>query len=179
MGARGLLLAITPEEREGLLAAQSDEERLDFIQKIEGRWEENFLAETDSAWDAIHRCLGMFPPETPEFYPNDHAKWALPEDHGDYPLKLAILGGRQVTDKEDFYTIRMVDPDAVPDIAEAMQSISRDELRRLYFHHCKGAWPEYGDEDFEYTFEWFEIVRDFYKRMSGNGRTIVFCVDQA
>jgi hypothetical protein len=51
-------------------------------------------------------------------------------------------------------------------------------LRRRYFKHCKGAWPEYGEEDFEYTWGWFQDMRGFFERVAGGGRAVIFTADQ-
>jgi hypothetical protein len=71
-----------------------------------------------------------------------------------------------------------VEPHEVKDLAAALAPITKDWLRAKYLHHCAGAYPEFGDEDFEYTWEWFEALRAFYIRMSAEGRAVVFLVDQ-
>jgi hypothetical protein len=56
--ARGVLFAITDEDREALLGMDDDAAVADYVSEvIEERWERGFLAETDKAWDAMHRCL--------------------------------------------------------------------------------------------------------------------------
>ena len=56
MSYRGVHFAITDEDLRHILDASSDEERLRVIgDGIEERWEEDWLAQTDKAWDAIHR----------------------------------------------------------------------------------------------------------------------------
>ncbi len=82
MSCRGVQVAITEEELGRLLATQSDEELLSVISDdIEEPWDENWLVQTDKAWDAIHRCL---------------TDGKLEYENGDYPLRLCILGGRQL-----------------------------------------------------------------------------------
>lgn len=181
MAARGVHFAITAEQRAGLESQAGDREQVYFVQeKIEEPWDRGFLQETDKAWDAIHRCLSEWPPDTPHFYPveADQGAFALPEDYGTYPLKVAVLGGKRLQESEYDYFIRLIEPGEVTDLVPALKAISKDRLRTMYFKHCKGAWPEYGEEDFEYTWEYFEMLRDFFERMAGNGRAIVFTADQ-
>lgn len=181
MAARGVHFAITAEQRAGLEAAPNDQARIHFVQnKIEERWDCHHLEQTDKAWDAIHRCLSEWPADTPYFYPvpPEHGTYALPEDHGTYPLKLAVLGGKRLQESEYNYFIRLIEPGEVTDLVPALKAINQENLHARYFKHCKGAWPEYGEEDFEYTWEYFEILRDFFERMAGNGRTVIFAVDQ-
>ena len=89
-----------------------------------------------------------------------------------------MLGGKKILDDEGNYIIRLIAPNEVVDIAAALEPIDKKEMRERYFKHCKGAWPEYGEEDSEYIWEYFNEVRDFFKRMAGNGRTVIFTADQ-
>lgn len=181
MAARGVFFAITDDERAKLLSFDNDDDRIEYVaETIEEEWDEDHLVETDKAWDAMHRCLSDFPPDTPWFYPvaPESGAYALPEDHGAYPLKLCVLGGRRVTDDESRYFIRLVEAEQVTDVAAALAKIDKAALQEKYFRHCKGAWPEYGETDFEYTWEYFEAVRDFYQRMAGKGRAVIFTADQ-
>ena len=181
MAARGVHFAITDEQRSLLEACEDDDQRIDYVgENIEAPWEEEFLQPTDKAWDAIHRCLSDFPPNTPWFYPVDPSlgKYSLPEDHGSLPLKLCVLGGKRLITNEENYFIRLVEPSEVQDLVPALQAIDKKWMSDKYFKHCKGAWPEYGEEDFEYTWEWFETLREFYNRMAGTGRSVIFTADQ-
>ena len=181
MAARGVHIAITAELRAGLESQPHDEARIDFIlNELEEAWDDDYVQGTDKAWDAIHRSLSEWPADTPYFYPvpPEHGTFALPEDHGAYPLKVTVLGGKRMQKSEYDYFIRLIEPHEVTDLVPALQAISRDDLRTRYFEHCKGAWPEYGEEDFEYTWEYFEMLRDFFERMAGNGHAVIFTADQ-
>jgi Domain of unknown function (DUF1877) len=37
---------------------------------------------------------------------------------------------------------------------------------------------EISDEDFRYTWTWFENVRDLYRKVAASGRAVIFTVDQ-
>lgn len=177
----GVLFGLTDEQRTTLLALDSDEKRRTYVaEDIEDAWDEEHLCQTDKAWDGIHRCLSEFPPHTPYFYevPAKYGAWASPEDHGSYPLKLCVLGGRKLHQQESEYFIRLVEPNEVKDVATALAEIDEKEMTRRYWKHCEGAWPEYGEDDLEYTLEYFEDVRDFYSRMAKEGRAVIFTADQ-
>jgi len=142
-------------------------------EKIEDEW----FVETDKAWDAMHRCLGEFPPDTPYMWPEKEAgSWALPENHGSYPLKIAVLGGKALDENRSDFFLRLIESEQLPDLVEAIDKIDEDDMRERYFKHCKGAWPEYGEEDFGYTWAYFEEVRDFFREMKDKGRAILFSV---
>ena len=58
MGCRGVHFALTNEEAERLLAAAASGDAVDYLEEeIEEQWNEDWLVETDKAWDVIHRCL--------------------------------------------------------------------------------------------------------------------------
>ena len=51
-------------------------------------------------------------------------------------------------------------------------------MTQRYFKHCDGAWPEFGEDDFEFTWEWFVPLLDFFARTASTGRSVIFSVDQ-
>jgi len=181
MAARGVHFAITDVQRFGLESQRTDIDRISFVQnEIESLWDTDFLQETDHAWDAIHRCLGEFPPNTPWFYPVDPSlgAYALPDDYGTYPLKLCVLGGRRLMNSDENYFIRLIEPEQVIDLVPSLEELNFAEIRDRYHKHCKGAWPEFGNDDLAYTWDYFQALRAFFQRMAGNGRTIIFTADQ-
>lgn len=181
MAGRGVYFALTPEQEQGLLAQEDDASRVNFlIEEIGEAWDEANLQETDKAWDALHRCLSDWPPHTPWFYAVDakYGSYDLPENHGAYPLKLCVLGGRKLMADERNYFMRLIEPAIVQDLARALPGIDRDWLHAKYIKHCEGAWPEYGEEDFEYTWNWFQHVRVFFTRVAPTGRSVIFTADQ-
>jgi len=165
----GIHFALTDAQRTKLLALRSDEERIDYVKEdIEEGWDKEYACETDKAWDAIHRCLTEHPPQIEE----------LKRDVGTYPLKLCVAGGRKLLDDEYDYIIRLIEPSEVADLAAALQPIDKDWLSARYWKHCEGAWPEYSEEDMEYTWEYFVYLRDFLTRIAPTGRSVIFSVDQ-
>ncbi|HMA36618.1 MAG TPA: DUF1877 family protein, partial [Chloroflexia bacterium] len=102
----------------------------------------------------------------------------LAMDNGSYPLKLCILGGRQLYIGED-YIVSLITPDQVRDVAQALTKIDRAMLRTHYFQidpHDYGA--DLDEADFAYTWDWFEGLPAFYARAAAAQRAVIFTVDQ-
>ncbi len=79
----------------------------------------------------------------------------------------------------DDYIICLVNPHEARDVAEALIPLTEEWFRDRYFgvvprDYC----PNYGEEDFEYTWEWFQAVRDLYRKAAEQGKSVVFTVDQ-
>lgn len=181
MACIGVHIALKDEHLENLLKCKSDDERIEYlINDVKEAWDDDFFFESDKAWDAIHRCLSDFPPDTPEFYPQEGVTraHALPEDHGAYPLKVCVLGGKKLMDDESNYFMRLIAPEQVVDAARALEKIDEEWLTEKYWTHCRGAWPEYGEEDLEYTWCYFEDMRRYFHKMAGNGRPVLFTASQ-
>ncbi|MGC4056433.1 MAG: YfbM family protein [Paludibaculum sp.] len=163
MASRGVHFAIERTDAERLLSAASDEAVLAIVQdEIEERWEEEWLYQTDKAWDAIHRCL---------------TGGRLSCSEGPYPLKLAVLGGDQLHEGED-YLVSFVNPEQAGDVARALRRIDRRWLRGRYDSLDADL---YGvpktDEDWEYTWDYFSGLPSFFERAAEAGRYVLFSVD--
>jgi uncharacterized protein DUF1877 len=165
MACRGVLFAITQEQANKLQAAHGDDTAvLSIVQdEIEEAWDEAHLCQTDKAWDAIHRCLG---------------DGTLRSNKG--PLSLCILGGEQLH-KDQSYIVSLLTAEQVKQVAEALKPIDKEWLRARYF---KIDPADYGlpgmlsEQDFEYTWDWFEGVREFYQKAAAEDRWSIFTVDQ-
>ncbi|MFN3651983.1 MAG: YfbM family protein [Armatimonadota bacterium] len=163
MGCRGVFFALSPAQAERLLAASSGEEVLEIVQEeLEERWDEEWLQETDQAWDAIHRCLTD---GTLSFAPLS-------------TLHQCVLGGRQLYDGDD-YIVSFLSPAEVKEVAAAIQGLDRQWLRGKYFRidpDDYGLLPDH--EDFDYTWEWFQGVQAFYQKVAAGDRPVIFTADQ-
>lgn len=165
MACRGVHFAITNEEAQRLrTAAGNDAQVLSIVQdEIEEAWDEEHLCQTDKAWDAIHRCL---------------TDGTLKNDKKSYPLNLCILGGEQLH-RGDGYIISLVAPEDVKQVSNALEPITKEWLHSKYLAIDA---KEYGlnldEQDFEYTWDYFEGVREFYQKSANEGRWVIFSVDQ-
>lgn len=119
MGCLGVHFSLDSEQVAALRAVV-EEDRVDFVQEEfeEGLWSSDRSRgqETDKAWDAIHRSL---------------TDGTLAWDCGEYPLNHVILGGEPMY-WEDDYILSLKSPEQVRDIAAALRSVSREDLRAGY-----------------------------------------------
>jgi hypothetical protein len=126
------------------------------------------VAMTEHAWDAIHRSL-------------TDGKLEL----GNTPRHLCILGATERLwvrrdDGELTYIVNLLDPGDVRRVADAIREIDRADLHRGY----EGIDPEsfyalnMSEDDFEYTWDNFQRLREFFERAADAGRWVVFRVDQ-
>jgi hypothetical protein len=163
VGCRGVLFAIDQEELQALGQATSDREVQAVVAAIEERWDERFLAQTDKAWDAIHRCL---------------TDGTLAWGNGSFPLDRCILGGEDLYQGED-YIVTFTEAHEVPAVAMALQHVTEASMRQAYDRLDAADYgPEWAEEDFEYTWSWFQEVRDLWSRAATAGRAVIFTVDQ-
>jgi hypothetical protein len=67
----------------------------------------------------------------------------------------------------------------VRDIAAALPAITKDEFRRRYFAVDAESYDaDLTEEDFEYTWDWFQGVRELYRRAAQDERYVLFSADQ-
>lgn len=167
MACLGVHFALSNDDVVALLSRPSDAERLTLVQEdIEERYFEEprvYIAQSDKAWDAMHRAL---------------SDGLLGYDGGQYPLNHVVLGGQPLYAQDD-YIISLKTPDQVKDVAVAIASITEEQFRERYNSIDPG---EYGfdltDEDFQYTWEWFQDVRVLFQTAASESRHVLFTADQ-
>ena len=167
MSCRGVHFGVPQDVVEKLFSLQNDKALVHFIQEeLENEYfgsQGDHLCETDKAWDAIHRCL---------------TDGRLLFDNGDYPLNQCILGGKQLHKGND-YIVSLVDWADVPNVAEAIRYVTKEQLRHKYDainpHDYGINWSE---EGFRYTWDYFESLKPFWARAAEDGRAVLFTVDQ-
>ena len=167
MSCLGVHFALTEKEVTHLRSMEDEQDRLEHLQEvIEERYlnhDKEFAAESDKSWDAMHRALG-----------DGQLSW----DGGDYPLNHTVLGGELLYTDSD-YIMSLKTPEQVRDIAAALSGITEADFRRRYNAiHAKSYSFPLSDEDFGYTWEWFQGVRDLYIRAAQAGRFVLFTADQ-
>ncbi len=162
MASRGVHFAITSEQVAAFLTADGDEAVIALLGELETAWDEDNLAESGKAWDAMHRCL---------------TNGTLEYGGGEYPLSHCVLGPRQLLEG-DGNIICLVQTDEVPDVATALRAISAADFRQRYAELLpKNYAPEYGPEDQEYTWLQLQKVRDLFEKAAARRRAVVFTVE--
>ncbi len=167
MASLGVLFSIDEQEVLKLKSLQTDEERLEFVQEnIEEIYFDQFperKAELVQSWDALHRSL---------------TDGKLEYTNGAFPLNHTIVGGEKVYNGDD-YIMTLKTPEQVRLIAIEILKIDRDTLRKGYERIDE---EDYGtsltEEDFEFTWDWFELSKDFWRLAAKENRFVLFTVDQ-
>jgi hypothetical protein len=167
MGCLGVHFALTETEVNKLTTLSGNTKRLEFLQEqIEETYfgeQQEFMCETDKAWDAIHRAL---------------TDGKLACDNGEYPLNHVILGGEPLYSDDD-YIMSLTTPEQVQAVASGLDDVTEQDFRTAYFRIDES---EYGlpvnDEDFSYTWHWFNKLREFYRRAAQESRFVLFTADQ-
>jgi len=167
MSCLGVHFALTNKEVEKLKGMSDEQDRLEYLteeieeQLLEGS--KNFAAESDKSWDAMHRVL---------------ADGELTWEGGEYPLNHTVLAGELLYTDDD-YIMSLKTPTQVKDIDKALDAITEHEFKQKYFSiDPKSYGLELTNEDFEYTWDWFQNVRQFYSRAAADSRYVLFTADQ-
>jgi hypothetical protein len=166
MACRGVFFALSPAQKEKLLSLETDQGRLDYLQEgIEAAWDERNLLQTDKAWDAIHRCL---------------AGGSLVVGPSPNPLSKVILGGTQLYSDTQSYIINLVEEPQVPEVAAALKMVTKEWLKNQYdaLRHTDYPRELISDQDWEYTWDWFSGIPEFFVRAAQENRSVIFSVDQ-
>lgn len=167
MSCLGVHFALTPEEVSALEAFDDEQDRLAFVQEeLEERYLEEpkaYAAESDKAWDAMHRALS-----------DGRLTW----DGGEFPLNHTVLGGELLYTDAD-YIMSLKTPEQVQAISAALAAVTEEDFRARYDSiDAEDYGFELDDEDFAYTWSWFQGVRDLYRRAAAEGRFVLFTADQ-
>ncbi len=160
-----MFFALTGDQEAALIATRNDAEVRSFVDEVEmGDWEGDPLdCETDKAWDAMHRCL---------------SDGTLGSGRRLSPLDMTVLGGGHHYEGDD-YVVAHVRSGDVAHVAEALEAVERDWMRRRYDQIDPVDYQGVlSDEDFDYTWYWFTRVRDFYRKAAAAHRAVIFTVDQ-
>lgn len=163
----GVHFALTESDVKELRAFDEEDDRLTFVTDVlEERYFEDdktYVGESDKAWDAMHRAL---------------ADGKLTWDGGAYPLNHTVLAGEILYTGDD-YIMSLKTPAQAKDIAAALDKLTEQAFRRRYDAIDAADYDgELDDEDFAYTWTWFQTVRDLYRRAAQEGRYVLFTADQ-
>jgi hypothetical protein len=160
-----MFFALNDEQEAALMATRTDEEVRTFVDEVEeGDWDgEPLDCETDKAWDAMHRCL---------------SDGTLGCGRRASPLDMAVLGGCHHYEGED-YVVAHLRAHEVIQVAAALETVDKVWMRQRYDQIDPADYQGFlNDEDFDYTWYYFEEVRDFYRQAAAAKRPVIFTVDQ-
>ena len=167
MACLGVLFSIDQTTVELIRQLPSEEERVDYVKEvIEEDYFKNqpqWIAELDKSWDALHRSLT-----------DGQLAW----DNGEYPLSHVIFGG-EILCANGSYVIVLKTKEQVAEIASAVDKVTKRRLRAQYFLLDAEEYDgEVDEEDFEYTWQWFEDSKAFWQKAAEENRSVLFTVDQ-
>ncbi|TCO44930.1 uncharacterized protein DUF1877 [Kribbella antiqua] len=155
----GMHFAITDKDRRKLLDMEGDDEGIsEYVHEVIEERDDDYNVAADKAWDAIHRSL---------------TDGRLGFDNGASPLNLAVLGGKLLTSGEDEIVV-LVDKDQAPAVAAALMAVTEPSLRTGYERIDAADYPAFGDEDFDYTWENFVHLTDFWRQAAASKRHVIF-----
>jgi hypothetical protein len=167
MGCLGIHLGLTADETSKFKSLPSDDARRDYLlEELEDQYfseQQEFLAESYKAWDGIHRTL-------------TDGRFAY--DNGEYPLSHVVMGG-EIAYRQPDYIMVLKTPAQVKDVASAIRGLTeaafKDRYRRIDQAQCE--WP-LSDEDCDYTWHWFQEVRNVFERAAQANRYVLFTASQ-
>lgn len=167
MSCLGVHFAITQQEADCLRSIGDEQERLEYLQgRIEKEYFEQYpelKAESDKSWDAMHRAL---------------ADGELTWSGGVYPLNHTVLAGELLYTGTD-YIMSLKAPEQVQDISAALEQLDEGSFRSRYLSINPRTYDaELSEQDFQYTWGWFQGVRALYRRASQEERFVLFTADQ-
>jgi Domain of unknown function (DUF1877) len=168
MSCLGVLFSISDKAVLKLQSFDSDYDRLDYFQlEIEEQIllkEPKRFAELDKAWDALHRSL---------------TDGKLFFENGIFPNNSIVLGGVQLYLEDDDYIMSLKSPQKVQEIARVVNKIRKEDLRKGYdCINVASYGVELSDDDFEYTWAWFEKSIAFWQKAAEEKRHVLFVADQ-
>ena len=166
MGCLGVHFALTEDEATKLRSFRKDADRLNYLQEeLEDSYfsdHPDLMAESDKAWDAMHRSL---------------TNGKLTYDRNG-PLSLVVLGGEPLYYKTD-YIMSLKTPAEVESVASAIDAVTKEKLRAGYDRILA---KDYGfpksDHDFDYTWDWFQSVAELFKKAAKAKRYVLFSASQ-
>lgn len=164
MACRGVHFALESDDERAMLDCADEDAVVELVQEvIENKWDEDWLFESDKAWDAIHRCL---------------TDGKLEPTNGTPPLSLAVFGGRHLCDGGDYY-VCYVAKALVAEVAAALQRFDRSQFDVAYDALAGTDYDgPHDDEDREYTWENLEGLKAFWAKAAAGSRSVIFTVDQ-
>lgn len=158
----GYYLALAREHAKTLFGIKEDEVLRKFLEELRTRPDikrSGRLLEATTLWDPIHRCL---------------TEGELDATAGDFPLNHAVLGGKQLHQSAD-YTAVLIRPDMTRFIADALEELDEDELRKKFMALGSGSYQGVLDEKhFMELWRKLQDLKVFFQAAAENMEAVVF-----
>lgn len=128
--------------------------------------------EMDMSWEPLHRCLT-----------NDHSA-NLDWRAGTPPLSLCVLGGKQLLEggysaSRKLRSVSVLKPDEVVSVADEVENISKEWLRERFFQLPDTLFYDIDDSAFEWTWESFELLKEFFKNAANENSGVIHVIAQS
>lgn len=162
MVGNGYLIALSRDDAKRVFAQKDDDNLRRLLKELSNSTElkkNGRVLDLGSLWDPLHRCL---------------TEGELDAAAGEPPLNLAILGGKQLHQGND-YAAGLVRPDMTTFVAEALGEIKEDDFRQKFFGLNPNSYQRPIDEK-QFMQIWVALrnVRDFYEAAAENLEAVVF-----
>jgi len=159
----GLYASFRPIDEDTAQSLRDDPEAIERLYDEEEEIEDPAdlgIVDVDKAWHGLHFLLS-----------------AIAEAAGageDAPLAQAVLGGDPVSEDED---VRVLEAAKVREIADALATITEDQLRQAFDPEAMAAadiypdiWVRDGEEALDYLLHYFPALAGFYRATAASGR---------
>ena len=162
MVGRGFHIALSREHAKQLFAIKDDAALLKFLEELKSMPDlkkSGRILDLGTAWDPIHRCL---------------TEGELDPAGGDFPLNHAVLGGKQLHKGGDSTAV-LVRPDMTRFIADALEEVTEDDVRKKFFALNPKSYQQPIDEKhFMQVWIALQTLKDFYLAATENLEAVVF-----
>ena len=150
------------EHAKRLFAIKDDPTLLKFLEELKSMPDlkkSGRSLDLGTAWDPIHRCL---------------AEGELDPAGGDFPLNHAVLGGKQLHRGAESTAV-LVRPDMTRFIADALEELNEDDIRKKFFALSPQSYKQPIDEK-HFMEIWIALqsLKDFYLAAAENMEAVVF-----
>ena len=159
---RGFHIALSREHAKRLFAIKDDASILKFLEELKATPEmkkSGRILDSGTAWDAIHRCL---------------TDGELDPAGGEFPLNHAVLGGKELHRGPDSTAV-LIRPDMTRFIADALEELTEDDLRKKFMALNPQSYREPIDE--KHFMQIWIVMQDlkvFFQAAAENLEAVVF-----
>jgi hypothetical protein len=158
----GFYIALAREHAKTLFGIKEDAALRKFLEELRTRPDikkSGRLLEAGTLWDPIHRCL---------------TEGELDPSAGDFPLNHAVLGGKQLHQATD-YTAVLIRPDMTRFIADALEELEEDDMRKKFLGLSSTSYQGTLDEK-RFMEMWLRIqdLKVFFQAAAENMEAVVF-----